>query len=297
MALSFTRIDLHTHSRVSDGTQSPTELIDEAVAAGLDCLGLTDHDNTDGWDEAACAAEQAGIGLVRGIELSTITRSGSMHMLAYLFDPTNRALTELTAEIRDSREHRAERIVARLAKDFPVTWADVLAQSGEAKAIGRPHIADALVERGIVTDRTQAFDRMLHPRAGYYEPYFAPDPVEAITLIREAGGVPVVAHPATVGRGAGPDDDLMHRMADAGLGGLEVWHRLNPPEFRAHLMQVARTYDLIVTGSSDYHGAGKPNRLGENLTPPDQLERIVEQATGVPVLQPQRRATQPSKSS
>lgn len=286
MPVPWTKIDAHTHTSASDGTDTPTELMQAAAHAGLDCIALTDHDSWAGWGEASAAVQLTGVALVRGMELSTQAGPGSIHMLAYLFDPNDTALIELTAEIRDSREHRAERIVARMAEDFPITWEDVLEQAQDARSIGRPHIADALVALGLVPNRSAAFDQMLSPKAGYYQPYYAPSPVDAVVAIRAAGGVPVVAHPGAYAHGAGLAPERLRALVDAGLGGIEAGHRLNSPQLQQQLRADAARYNLIVTGSSDYHGTGKPNPLGEFTTAPDQLERIIDEATGVPVIVP-----------
>lgn len=273
-------IDLHTHSSVSDGTESPRELVLAAAEAGLGAVALTDHDSTAGWAEAAEAVRGTGMTLIRGMELSTRVGYNSVHMLAYLFDPAAPGIVAETERLRDDRLHRAERMVARIAEDYDLTWDDVLAEAGEGATLGRPHIADALVTRGYARDRSAAFAGILHWRSGYYEPHEAPSPLIGVRLIREAGGVPVLAHPATRGREANlPVSDLLE-LIDAGLGGVEVGHRENTAEGRATLLALAAEHDLIVTGSSDYHGDGKPNRLGENSTDPEQLARIVEQASG-----------------
>lgn len=273
-------IDLHTHSSVSDGTETPAELVRAAVAAGLGTVAITDHDSTAGWDEAFAAAEGTGITVVPGMELSTRRGWRSIHLLAYLVDPENLDLREETLRIREARLTRAESIVARLAADFDIAWADVVAQTSDGTTVGRPHIADALVARGAAADRSAAFRDILHPRFGYYEPHYAPDPLTAIALVRAAGGVPVLAHPATRGI-----DDVISRqnlgiLVDAGLFGLELRHRENRPDAVARLVEHADHFGLEVTGSSDYHGAGKPNRLAENTTEPEVLDRILEQGTG-----------------
>lgn len=273
-------IDLHTHSSVSDGTETPAELVRAAVAAGLGTVAITDHDSTAGWDEAFAAASGTGITVVPGMELSTRREWRSIHLLAYLVDPDNLALREETLRIREARLTRAESIVARLAADFDISWADVVAQTSDGTTVGRPHIADALVARGAATDRSAAFRDILHPKFGYYEPHYAPDPLTAIGLVRAAGGVPVLAHPATRGI-----DEVISRknlgiLVDAGLFGLELRHRENMPDAVARLAEYADHYGLAITGSSDYHGAGKPNRLGENTTEPAVLDRIVKQGTG-----------------
>lgn len=273
-------IDLHAHSSVSDGTESPGELVAAAVAAGLDAVALTDHDATSGWDEAFRAAAGTGLTVVPGMELSTRLEWRSVHVLAYLVDPDDAALRAETARIRDSRLTRAERIVERIARDYPLSWDDVLEQSTAGATIGRPHIADALVARGHVADRAEAFAGILHWSTGYAEPHYAPSPLDGVRLVRAAGGVPVLAHPATRGRdGVIPDRELA-RLVDAGLAGLEVGHRENTRDGRTRLRELARRFDLVETGASDYHGAGKPNRLGENTTAPEAYARIIELGRG-----------------
>lgn len=275
------RIDLHTHSWVSDGTQSPAELVASAAAEGVDVVALTDHDQMSGWDEARAAAERAGIGWVGGMELTCrVPGSGiSVHMLCYLPDPDAPVLIQRLAELRASRDDRARLMADRLAEDFPITWADVQAQTQAGTTVGRPHLADALVAAGVVPDRSAAFAQMLSPRHRYYVGHTALDPVEGVRVIHEAGGVAVMAHPAAATRGRVIDQAQMLAVVDAGLDGVEVYHRDNAESGRAELLRLARERDLIVTGSSDYHGAGKPNRIGENTTAPDQLLRIIEAGT------------------
>jgi predicted metal-dependent phosphoesterase TrpH len=273
-------IDLHTHSSVSDGTETPTELVHAAVAAGLATVAITDHDSTAGWAEAEAASSDTGLTVVPGMELSTNHGPASVHMLAYLFDPLDAAVIRETARIRDGRLHRAERIVDRIAEDYPLTWDDVLEQSVDGGTIGRPHIADALVARGHVSDRSAAFASILHWRGGYYEKYYAPSPLDGVELIVAAGGAPVLAHPGTRGREWVIDEENLSKLKDAGLFGLEIHHRDNTPSGKERLFELAARFDLAVTGSSDYHGEGKPNRLGENSTSPEVLELLLATATG-----------------
>ena len=273
-------IDLHAHSSVSDGTETPTQLIRAALAAGLGTIALTDHDSTAGWQEARAAAAGTGLTVIPGMELSTNWGPASVHMLAYLFDPFDARLITETARIRDGRLHRAESIVNRIAADYDLTWDDVLAQSIDGGTIGRPHIADALVARGHVANRSAAFESILHWRSGYYEKYYAPSPLNGVEMVVAAGGVPVLAHPATHGRDQMIDEDSLRALVDAGLFGLEVHHRDNTPDGKERLLELAAKFDLAITGSSDYHGEGKPNRLAENTTSPDVLERLIARATG-----------------
>ncbi|WP_394768064.1 PHP domain-containing protein [Lacisediminihabitans sp.] len=273
-------IDLHTHSSVSDGTETPTALVEAAVAAGLGAVAITDHDSTAGWVEAFAAASGTGLTVIPGMELSTNYGPASVHMLAYLFDPDDAGIRRETARIRDGRAHRAERIVERIAVDYDITWADVLAQSTNGGTLGRPHIADALVAKGHVPTRGAAFESILHWQSGYYEKYYAPSPLEGVRMIVAAGGVPVLAHPATHGLYRVIEERVIAELVDAGLFGLEIHHRDNTEDGKVRLYELAAKYDLVVTGSSDYHGDGKPNRLGENSTEPDALARIVAAGTG-----------------
>jgi predicted metal-dependent phosphoesterase TrpH len=273
-------IDLHAHSSVSDGTETPAELVAAGVAAGLGVLAITDHDSTAGWVPAFEAAEGTGLTVLPGMELSTQLDGASVHLLAYLIDPAHPDLLAETEKIRAERLHRAEAMVQRIAVDYALDWEDVLAHATPGATIGRPHIADALVSRGHVPDRSAAFQSILHWRGGYYRPHQAPKPIHGVELIVAAGGVPVLAHPG----GRGPDrlfdDRRVRQMVDAGLAGVEVGHRDNPPAAREKWTEIARRYDLIVTGSSDYHGTGKPNVLAENTTTPEAYARIVALGTG-----------------
>lgn len=271
------RIDLHTHSSASDGTESPAEVMAAAARAGLDVVALTDHDTTSGWDEAAAAAVEVGVALVRGTEVSARLHGVSIHLLAYLQDPTHLELMVELERTRAARERRGRVMVDLLAADYPLTWDDVLAQTAPCTVVGRPHIADALVAAGILPDRSSAFTGVLSSRAKYYVPYYAPSGVEAVRAVRAAGGVPVFAHPGAEVRGRIVPDGAFDELADAGLAGIEIEHRDHSPAQRARLHGIAARLGLLVTGSSDYHGAGKENVLGENLTAPDVLAAIEEQ--------------------
>jgi predicted metal-dependent phosphoesterase TrpH len=275
------RIDLHAHSHVSDGTEPPAALVASAKTAGLDIVALTDHDQTAGWAEAARTALELGIGLVPGMEISCKTAAGiSVHLLSYLHDPTHAGLLDEIGKARDARITRARRMVELLAEDYPVDWDMVAHHSAPGATIGRPHIADALVTAGVVRTRTEAFAQVLTARSRYYVGHYAMDPVTAVKLVREAGGVPVFAHPVASARGRVVGEETFDEMIAAGLLGIEIEHRDNPEEGRQYLRELARKHDLIVTGSSDYHGAGKPNRLGENLTSKEMMARIVAAGTG-----------------
>ncbi|MFK4484541.1 MULTISPECIES: PHP domain-containing protein [unclassified Curtobacterium] len=280
-------IDLHAHSSVSDGTEQPAELVRAAAAAGLDAVALTDHDTTAGWADASGSARELPLTLLPGLELSTRIGFRSVHVLGYLVDPHDPGLVEETDRIRSGRLSRAHRMVDRIGEDHPITWADVLAQASPGATIGRPHIADALVARGLESDRSAAFRGILHPASGYYEPHEAPSPLRGVELIRQAGGVPVIAHPAASSRGIVIDEPMLRDLVDAGLGGLEVDHRENLAHGKRTLLDWASRYGLFVTGSSDYHGTGKPNRLGEHRTARAAFDAILSEATGsAPVVGP-----------
>lgn len=273
-------IDLHAHSSVSDGTQTPAQLVQAAADAGLGTIAITDHDATAGWEQAAAQAPSSGVTLIPGMELSTRLQFASVHMLAYLFDPTDAELVAETARIRVSRVTRAEEIVRRISADYDLTWEDVLAQTTPDATVGRPHIADALVARGHAPSRSEAFAGILHWKHGYAHPHYAPDPLTGVRLIRGAGGVSVLAHPGTRGAEDVMPPERLARLVDAGLFGLEIDHRENTPDAKKRLHELADRFGLAVTGSSDYHGDGKPNRLGENTTAPEVLERIIAEASG-----------------
>ncbi|MDJ0355617.1 PHP domain-containing protein [Paenarthrobacter sp. PH39-S1] len=281
------RIDLHTHSNVSDGTQPPAVLLAAARDAGLDALALTDHDTTDGWAEASTAAREVGVALVPGMEVSCRTAEGiSVHLLSYLHDPAHPGLLEEITKAKDARLSRAERMVERLAEDYPLNWDDVTQHMAPGATVGRPHIADALVAVGVVADRSEAFASILTSHSHYYVSHYAPDPMRAIELVRAAGGVPVFAHPVASARGRVVGEQTFRDMIDAGLLGVEVDHRDNPEQGKAWLRALAARHALLVTGSSDYHGLGKPNRLGENLTAPEVLARIEDLSSGTVVVRP-----------
>jgi predicted metal-dependent phosphoesterase TrpH len=271
------RIDLHTHSTVSDGTESPAEVIAAAVAAGLDVVALTDHDSVSGWTAASEAAADAAIVFVPGIEVSCRHNGISIHLLGYWPDPDAPAFTRMIAATRDARIERAQQIVHRVAIDYPLTWEEVLVHSTAADTVGRPHIADALVAGGHFSTRDDAFADVLAGNSRYYVPHYAPDVVEAIRTVRDSGGVPVFAHPGADARGRVVPDAVVELMADAGLAGLEVDHRDHSPEQRDRLASLANRLGLLRTGASDYHGAGKLNRLGENLTSPEVFAELEAQ--------------------
>ncbi|WP_244929491.1 PHP domain-containing protein [Nocardioides sp. W7] len=273
------RIDLHTHSRASDGTQTPRELVHAAAAAGLDVLAITDHDTSAGWAEAAEAADECGIELVRGMEISTKHGRRGVHLLAYLPDPTYAPLLDELSSVLDGRRARVPMMLDRLrALGIDIGADDVRRAARGTAATGRPHVADALVTLGVVADRTEAFDRFLGAGRPANVDRYATPLLDTIRHVAAAGGVSVIAHPW--GRS-------LHRLSeadlagfqDAGLSGLEVDHQDHDPQARAELRAIANNLGLVVTGSSDHHGAGKnDHELGVNTTAPDQYARLLELA-------------------
>jgi predicted metal-dependent phosphoesterase TrpH len=276
------RIDLHTHSTASDGTLTPEELMGAAAAAGLDVVAITDHDTTRGW-EPARSALPAGLTLVCGAELSCRwygpDRSIALHLLAYLFDPAHPALSAELARVREHRERRAQRMVELLRADgIDVTWEEILRHAGGG-TVGRPHLAQALIRRGLAATVSEAFaPHLLGER--YRLPKHDLDVFTALRLVREAGGVTVFAHPMATKRGLVVPDHLIGEMAEAGLFGLEADHDDHTAEERAHVRALAADLGLVVTGSSDFHGTNKTVPLGACTTASEMYERIVEAAKG-----------------
>jgi 3',5'-nucleoside bisphosphate phosphatase len=270
--------DLHLHSLHSDGTESPAQVMQAAHRHGLRTAALTDHDTTSGWAEAAEAATSLGMTFVPGMEMSAKYEWRSVHVLAYLVDPDDARLRAMTERVRSSRLDRARTMADRIGHDYDLDWDDILAQTSDGATVGRPHIADALVAKGHVQDRAEAFSGILSPRGDYYVALYAPDPVTAVSLIADAGGVPIVAHPA--GRAGVLPHGILNRMLDAGLAGFELGHRENLDDGVRTLRRLVAERDLIVTGSSDYHGLGKPNLPGENTTADEMVQRIIDRATG-----------------
>jgi predicted metal-dependent phosphoesterase TrpH len=274
------RIDLHTHSTASDGTDTPAELVRNAAAAGLDVVALTDHDTVAGHGEAV-AALPAGLTLVTGAELSCRLDGVSLHMLAYLFDPAEPELARERELVRDDRVPRARGMVARLRElGVPITWERVAEIAGDG-SVGRPHIATAMVELGVVETVSDAFTAEWIANDGRaYVGKHELDPFEAVRLIKGAGGVAVFAHPLAVKRGECVPESAIAELAAAGLDGVEVDHMDHDAATRARLRGMARDLGLLATGSSDYHGSRKTCRLGEHTTDPDVYAEIAARASG-----------------
>jgi predicted metal-dependent phosphoesterase TrpH len=277
-------IDLHTHSNASDGTDSPSELIEKAISRGLDVIALTDHDTVGGWDEATAALKNhesnSKLELVLGSEVSCQGEDGtSIHMLGLLFDPNYAPLISEFEKTRENRVTRMSRIISRLNEaGIEITIEEVNAQKRGDATLGRPHLADALVARGHVASREEAFNIFLHNGSKFYINHYSPSPEVAIRLIKEAGGVAVIAHPLASRSGRKIDLDTLSQLIQAGLDGIEVDHRDHNEMERSELMRLAIEHNLVVTGSSDYHGTGKMNQLAEFTTHPEQWERLEAKA-------------------
>ncbi|MGY1578346.1 PHP domain-containing protein [Streptomyces sp. MN13] len=274
------RIDLHCHSTASDGTDAPAELVRNAAAAGLDVVALTDHDTTRGYAEAIAALPD-GLTLVTGAELSCRIDGISMHMLAYLFDPEEPDLLAERELVRDDRVPRAKGMIDKLNQlGVPVTWEQVARIAGDG-SVGRPHVATALVELGVVPTVGDAFtqDWLADGGRAFVEKHET-DPFEAIRLVKAAGGVTVFAHPGAAKRGRTVPESAIAEMAAAGLDGIEVDHMDHDPDTRARLRGLAKELGLLVTGSSDYHGSRKTCVLGEYTTDPEVYGEITRRATG-----------------
>ena len=268
-------IDLHTHTTFSDGTDSPTELINKAHAAGLTAIALTDHDTVAGWEEAQ-AHLRPGMALVLGSEISCQTNDGiSVHMLGLLFDRENEALSAMMARTRENRIGRMQKIIARLnAADYEITMDDVEAQLSDGATLGRPHLADALIAAGYYKSREEVFAEVLHNNSPFYVAHYSPTPEDAIALIKGAGGVAVIAHAMASLRGRVISPATFESYVRAGLDGIEVMHRDHTAENRTLLSEIADEFGLVKTGSSDYHGNGKLNQLAEFHTDPKEFEKL-----------------------
>ena len=277
-------IDLHTHSNASDGTDTPAALIDKAIERGINVLALTDHDTVAGWNEAITAVtahpQSSNLKLVLGSEISCQDKDGtSIHMLGLLFDEKYQPLISELEKTRENRLTRMERIVDRLNEaGIEITLEEVYAQKRGDATLGRPHLADALVAKGHVANRDEAFSTFLHNGSKFYINHYSPSPEEAIRLIKAAGGVAVIAHPLASRSGRKVNPEIFTDLITAGLDGIEIDHRDHQELERSELLRIALENDLVFTGSSDYHGTGKLNQLAEFTTSPEQWERLESRA-------------------
>jgi predicted metal-dependent phosphoesterase TrpH len=273
-------IDLHTHTTKSDGTDTPRALINAALIHGITTIGITDHDSITGWNEAI-GALRGDLNLVLGAEISCLTEAGiSVHMLGLLFDGEDKNLLAMLDQTRDDRIPRMAKMIELLnLAGIGVTMADVEAAKEPGATLGRPHLADALVARGFIASRDAAFQGLLNNESEFYVAHMAPTPEVAIAQIHSAGGVSVIAHPFASHRGQTLKSDDFAPLVAAGLNGIEVDHRDQNPMEREMLRDIARDLNLVVTGSSDYHGTGKLNTLGENRTDPEEWDRLEAMAS------------------
>jgi predicted metal-dependent phosphoesterase TrpH len=249
------------------------------MSQGITTLALTDHDTIAGWDEAI-EWLRPGLDLVLGSEISCQTEDGiSVHMLGLLFDPKNQPLQEMMAQTRDNRMGRMERIIARMnAAGIEITIEEVHAQLSEGATLGRPHLADALVAKGLAKSRDEVFADWLANSSPFYVAHYSPTPEVAIATIKAAGGVAVIAHPLASLRGRVVSIDSFDSYIAAGLDGIEVKHRDQTPDQQQLLFDIAAGSDLAMTGSSDYHGTGKMNELGEFTTDPEEWAKLESRA-------------------
>lgn len=270
-------IDLHTHSTASDGRLSPEELVAYGAAQGIEVLSLTDHDSVGGIDAAWSEAKQVGIEFIPGIELSTALSEGECHILGYFLDHSSPTLLRTLVRVQASRRERGRRMVEQLrALGVPVSWELVQEVAGEG-TITRTHIAEALLNVGAVGTRQQAFERYIGRGGPAYVPRYKLSPEEAIALIRETHGVPVLAHPTFVDphRDWGTDQPrfpawpFLERLREAGLLGLEAYYGEYSADLAARLADLAKRYGLIRTGGSDFHGDAETPALGSVAVPPE----------------------------
>ncbi len=275
---SRNRWDLHCHTVYSDGTATPEDLVSQAKLAGLQGVAITDHDTTAGWEDFRSASKSSNMPVIFGSEITAEDSGVFVHMLAYQYDPQDSLIVSMFALTRKRRFERTKRMVEKMSHDFPITWDDVLAQAklGDLTTIGRPHIADALVKAGVFQTRSEAFAGPVSTRGPYYIPTPSPNVREVIDAVKHAGGVVVIAHPADPQRNRVLlSDAQIISFAAAGLDGLEVYHRGNSKDQRQRLLALAQKCYLLVTGGSDWHGSGKPNRLGEETTNSDVVSEIL----------------------
>jgi predicted metal-dependent phosphoesterase TrpH len=272
-------VDLHTHTNRSDGTFEPAELIRLAAERGLDAVAVTDHDTTDGLREAEAAGAEHGVEVVPGVEFSAEHLGASVHVLCYWMDASHEGFQAELSRLRDDRFRRGELMVDKLqALGFDVSFERVreIAKGGN---IVRPHVAQAMVEAGIVASEEEAFERWIADGRPAHVPKHALDPVDAVALIRQAGGLCVLAHPGMWGDQTAVPDELIEAMTGAGMAGLEVDHTDHSPEQRERYRAMAADLGLVVTGGSDCHGTRyDPIRLGTSLCPPEGFAALRELA-------------------
>ena len=255
----MSRIDLHLHTTHSDGSFSTRDVMAFAKQAGLTALAITDHDIVEGIAEATAIGAELGIEVVPGVEISSRLGESELHILGYFLNWTDPLLAQRLSSLRDSRHTRNPKIVQRLNElGIPITYEEVRALAG-TESVGRPHIARLLMEKKFVTSAKEAFDRYLANGRPAFVDRELPEPAEAVRWIREAGGVPVLAHPTWVRTSADGLRTLVRELKTAGLGGIEVHYSTHTPSQTTEYLELAKQCDLLVTGGSDFHGVTKPD--------------------------------------
>lgn len=280
----MSRIDLHTHTNFSDGSFSPAALVELAHKQGLNILAITDHDTTDGLAEALEATQALPLELIPGIELSTEFQGRETHMLGYFIDPADSQFQARLERLRETRLDRIQHILERLRTlNVEISLAEVEQVAGIG-TIGRPHIAQVLIEKGYVKGMKEAFERFLGVRGAAYVRRVVPEAAEIITWITDAGGVPILAHPYWEGLNANETVIACRTMVDQGLRGLEVFYGTFSARQISSNLHLARQFDLLVTGGSDFHGSFKPEiSIGTgrgSLNVPSTVTDRLRQAAG-----------------
>jgi predicted metal-dependent phosphoesterase TrpH len=278
-------VDLHTHSNRSDGSDTPAELVRKAAASGLTAVALTDHDTLEGIEEAREEATRHPIELVPGLEISCEWAPGAMHLVVLFVEPRPGPLQDRIGELQAGREQRNYRIVDRLRQlGIDISMEEVQRES-PVGVVGRPHFAAVLVQKGVVTDIPEAFNEYLGNRAPAYVPRPRLEPEEAIGLARASGGVPILSHPHTLGHtAAGEFSATYRRLTEAGLVGIDAYYGEYPPEQREELARICRSFGLIPSGGSDYHGSYKEGlELGSGYGDLEVPDTVLEELRRVHV--------------
>ena len=280
------KLDLHTHTTASDGRLAPAALVDLARQVGVTTLAVTDHDTTDGLADARASAPAAGVEIITGIEFGCELPHGEVHMLGYLFDAAHPALRARLAWLREGRVERGREMVAKLnALGLPIRWERVQAIAAGG-SIGRPHVAQALIEGGFIADTNEAFSRYLAWGGPAYVPRRRLTPLDVIALIHEAGGVVSLAHPAHI-----PDlEALLAPLAEAGLAGLETYYGEYDAPTVTRLAALATRFNLVPTGGSDYHAREIKDHAmlgGSPPVPPDTVARLRQRLPAAPTTEAQ----------
>ena len=270
------RIDLHTHTTCSDGILTPTELIQEAKEAGLDVIAVTDHDTTAGLDEASEVCERLGLRLIPGIELSVFAMDREVHVLGFFLDRASQALQSFLDEQREARVGRIYKMLEKLkAIGVDIPPDDVVVE-GKKGTLGRPHVARALVKHGYIKEEDQAFHKYIGRDQPGYVPRVKVSAPEGIQKLREAGAVPVLAHPGLYGKVG-----VVEHMLEAGIQGIEAYHPDHTDAAAGRFVELAEEKGLVVTGGSDYHGRQRGRRFGlGGIAVPESVIPNLEAAAG-----------------